>query len=168
LRASAYRGPGTVAWIRERWARAGVPVDRVDFLPYAPLAEALNAYRTIDVALDTFPYNGGVTTCDALAAGVPVVALAGERMIARQSAALLHAAMHPEWIAATPADYVRIAVDLARDPARAARREDVARGVARSPLCLVPAFVAGLERAYRTMIDLGARAGAAPPLEIDG
>ena len=170
LRASAYRGAGTVAWIRERWARAGVPVERVDFLPYAPLVEALNAYRTIDVALDTFPYNGGVTTCDALAAGVPVIALAGERMIARQSAALLHAAMHPEWIAATPADYVRIAVDVARDPARVAQREEFARGVSRSPLCLVPAFVAGLERAYRAMIDLGPRAGGSPasPLEIDG
>ena len=75
LRASAYRGSGTVAWVRERWARSGLPVDRVDFRPYLPLEEALHAYGEIDVALDTFPYNGGVTTCDALWNGVPVITL---------------------------------------------------------------------------------------------
>ena len=89
LRASAYRGAGTVACLREGWAAKGLPVDRIDFRPFVPLADAMAAYRDIDVALDTFPYNGGVTTCDALSMGVPVIALAGDRMIARQSAALL-------------------------------------------------------------------------------
>jgi predicted O-linked N-acetylglucosamine transferase (SPINDLY family) len=170
LRASAYRGAGTVAWLRERWARSGVPVDRIDFEPFLPLAEALQAYRGIDIALDTFPYNGGVTTCDALAAGVPLIALMGERMIARQSAALLSAALHPEWIAATPSEYVHIAAEVARDPARADRRAEVARAFARSPLCQVPEFVAALESAYLKMVELGPRRGrrVTNPLEIAG
>ena len=99
LRASAYSAPSTVAFVRERWARLGVPVERIDFAPYVPLPELHAAYAEIDVALDPFPFAGGVTTCDALAHGVPVVTLAGDRMVARQGAALLTAAGRPQWIA---------------------------------------------------------------------
>src|SRR5262249_12687950 len=110
LRASAYGGAGTVEQVRKRWAQLGLAPDAAERLPSLPLAEALRTYDDIDVALDPFPYNGGVTTCDALAMGVPVVALLGARMIGRQSAALLRAAGHPEWIAATEAEYADLAV----------------------------------------------------------
>ncbi len=119
LRASAYRGAGTVAWLRDRWTAAGLPVDRIDFRPFVPLRDAIAAYRDVDVALDTFPYNGGVTTCDALSMGVPVIALEGDRMIARQSAALLRAADRGDWIAATPERIRRL---------RRARRPERGRG----------------------------------------
>jgi predicted O-linked N-acetylglucosamine transferase (SPINDLY family) len=157
LRASAYRGRGTVEWLRERWTRLGIPVERIDFRPFVPLEQAIAAYADIDIALDTSPYNGGVTTCDALSMGVPVVALRGDRMIARQSAALLQAAGHPEWIAATPDDYVALAVRLARSPDLAQMRDDLWRSFSETPLCRVPAFVAALERAYELLIELGPR-----------
>jgi len=169
LRASAYRGHGTVAWLRKRWRRSGVPVDRIDFRPYVPLAEAMREYRQIDVILDTFPYNGGVTTCDALANGVPVITLAGERMIARQSAALLSAARHPEWIAADPDEYVRLAVDVAGDPAGEELRRTLVDALPAAPLCRVPEFVVALERAYGTLVEIGPHAAGAeptPPLVI--
>jgi predicted O-linked N-acetylglucosamine transferase (SPINDLY family) len=169
LRASAYRGQGTVAWLRERWARAGLPVDRITFRPYVPVAEAMRAYGAVDIALDTFPYNGGVTTCDALAQGVPVIALAGDRMIARQSAALLDAAGHPEWVAATPDDYVRLAVELAQAPDYNERRGELFAALPATALCRIPAFTSALESAYRLLIETGPRAdvGAAhPPLAI--
>jgi predicted O-linked N-acetylglucosamine transferase (SPINDLY family) len=159
LRASAYRGGGTVAFVRERWARAGLPIDRIDFLPYAPLADAMHSYRDIDVALDTFPYGGGVTTCDALAAGVPVVTLAGDAMVARQGAALLRAAGQPQWIAQTPADYVRLAAAVAGDARRADVRRDLALGLPASPLGRIAAFAAALERALRAMVEAGPRNG---------
>jgi predicted O-linked N-acetylglucosamine transferase (SPINDLY family) len=163
LRASAYRGAGTVAWLRERWARAGLPVDRIDFLPYLPLADAMRAYADIDIALDTFPYNGGATTCDAIAHGVPVIALLGERMIARQSAALLHAAGHPEWIAATTQEYVALAVRLAAATDYNATRDALFHGVPGSALCDVRGFARALERAFRAMIDAGSRDGRDTP-----
>jgi predicted O-linked N-acetylglucosamine transferase (SPINDLY family) len=170
LRAAAYAGASTVAWLRERWSAAGVPVDRIDFRPYVPLADAMRAYAGIDVALDTFPYNGGATTCDALAAGVPVVALAGGRMVARQGAALLAAAGHPEWVAADGDDYVRIATALAQPALLAALRPRLAHALPASPLCAVAPFVAALERAYAALVAAGpAPAGAArpaPPLVI--
>ncbi len=168
LRASAYRGPGTVAWLRERWRAAGMPVDRIDFLPFVPLEDAIASYRDIDVALDTFPYNGGVTTCDALSMGVPVIALAGDRMIARQSAALLHATGRDEWLAATPDEYVARAVEVAERVAAGEIREELFRAFPGTALCRVPEFVAGLERAYALLIATGPRAGEAlAPIAID-
>jgi protein O-GlcNAc transferase len=167
LRASAYRGTGTVAWLRDRWAAAGLPVDRIDFRPFVPLADAIAAYRDIDVALDTFPYNGGVTTCDALSMGVPVIAVTGDRMIARQSAALLRAADREEWIADTPDAYVALAVRVARSVAAGAAREALFRAFPGTALCRATEFVAALERAYRVMIETGPRCGdALPPIAI--
>jgi predicted O-linked N-acetylglucosamine transferase (SPINDLY family) len=159
LRASAYRGAGTVAWLRDRWAASGLPVDRVDFRPFLPLSDAIAAYRDIDVALDTFPYNGGVTTCDALSMGVPVIALSGDRMIARQSAALLHAAGHAEWIADTADDYVARATRVAAGVTAGHAREALFRDFPGTALCDAPGFVAALERAYRVMIETGPRGG---------
>jgi protein O-GlcNAc transferase len=101
---------------RAQFAAAGLPMDRIELLPMAPdIPSHLACYSRIDVALDPFPYNGTTTTCEALWMGVPVVALAGDRHIARVGASLLTAVGHPEWIAASPEEYVRIAVALARD-----------------------------------------------------
>lgn len=168
LRAAAYGRPETVAWIRDRWAARDLPVDRIDFLPWLPSAEALASYANVDVALDPFPFNGGVTTCDALAQGLPLVALRGDRPIARQSASLLAAAGRPEGIAASRDDYVRLAVELARTPDLRTARAARAAAVAASPLCDVDAFARRLERAYEAMVRSGPRDGhvVAPPIEI--
>jgi len=162
LRGAAYADASTVEAIRLRWAARGMPVDRVDFLPWLPLSDALASYASIDVALDPFPFNGGVTTCDALARGVPVVALLGDRPIARQSASLLHAAGHPEWIAVTPAAYVDLAVALATSNDLVRLRADLAASIARAPLCDVDAFTRRLERAFEAMIAAGPRDDRAP------
>ncbi|HEX4883668.1 MAG TPA: hypothetical protein VFX05_05980, partial [Casimicrobiaceae bacterium] len=164
LRAAAYAAPSTVAWVRERWARLGAPVDRMAFAPFVALDDLHRAYADVDVALDPFPFAGGVTTCDALAHGVPVVALRGDRMVARQGAALLGAAGHREWVADDTEGYVTLATALA-DPAQLERlRPALARGVAASPLMDVPRFVRAFERGCEAMRD--AAAGAREPLSI--
>lgn len=99
----------------------GIATDRVELLPRTlGTAEHLAQYARVDIALDTFPYNGTTTTCEALWMGRPVVTLRGDRHAARVGASLLTAVGHPEWIGATLDDYVRLAADLARDPARLA------------------------------------------------
>ncbi len=104
-----------------RFAACGLPADRVDLLERtAETAAHVALYHQVDIALDSFPYHGTTTTCESLWMGVPVVTLLGDRHVARVSASLLHAVGHPEWIAATPDDYVRIAAGLASDPARLA------------------------------------------------
>ena len=81
----------------------------------AGYAEVLAAYGRVDIALDTFPYSGTMTTMEALWMGVPVVALAGDRMTARQAAAHLTAAGLGDHIAGGLDEYRRIAVELAGD-----------------------------------------------------
>jgi predicted O-linked N-acetylglucosamine transferase (SPINDLY family) len=164
LRSSVYGGAGSVQWLRERWRDVGVPVERIDFRPYVPLEQAMQAYTEIDIALDTTPYNGGVTTCDALVSGVPVITSCGERMIARQSAALLHAAGHDEWVASSLADYVERAVAAADGALLARIRPALLEEVPRSRLCDVPRFVSTFEGALAQLAELGPRAqpGLAP------
>ncbi len=102
-------------WSR-RLTEAGLAPDRVTLLaPARDLPGHLAAYGQVDVALDPTPYNGTTTTCEALWMGVPVVALAGDRHAARVGASLLTAIGHPEWIAHSAGDYIRIAAALAVD-----------------------------------------------------
>ena len=111
------KSPGMDAdhW-RGRFAASGRPVERVDLLPMTSgTPEHLACYARVDVALDTSPYNGTTTTCEALWMGVPVVALAGDRHAARVGASLLAAVGHPEWVASSPAEYAGIAAGLAAD-----------------------------------------------------
>ncbi|MBI2517583.1 MAG: tetratricopeptide repeat protein [Opitutae bacterium] len=120
------KGPGLSApAMRTRYlhrlAAAGLPVERVELIERtAGTEEHLALYHRVDIALDTSPYSGTTTTCEALWMGVPVVTLRGDRHAARVSASLLTALGRPEWIATSVDDYVRIAVELTSDPTRLA------------------------------------------------
>jgi len=101
--------------------------ERVELLGRtAGVAEHLALYARVDVALDTFPYHGTTTTCEALWMGVPVVTLAGGHHAARVGVSLLTAIGRSEWIARDWNDYTAIAVALANDTAgRAAWRHSL-------------------------------------------
>jgi predicted O-linked N-acetylglucosamine transferase (SPINDLY family) len=100
-------------------ATAGIDPMRVETLDLAAgRREHLEAYARVHVALDTTPYNGTTTTCEALWMGVPVVTTLGDRHAARVSASLLRAAGFPEWIAEDEAAFARVAADLASDRSR--------------------------------------------------
>ncbi len=165
LRAAAYRAASTIGFVRDRWRALGVPVERVDFEPFVPLDALHEAYAGIDVALDPFPFTGGVTTCDALAHGVPVVTLHGQTMIGRQGAALLRAAGEDALVAANPDAYVAIAIELAAGATDTGARLERARRVAASPLCDVAGFTRALERGFVAITAAGPGPGA--PLAID-
>jgi protein O-GlcNAc transferase len=101
---------------RDRLERVGITKDRLVLLERTTdTAAHLAVYHRVDVALDTAPYHGTTTTCEALWMGVPVVTLAGDRHMSRVGASLLTAVGHPDWIANCPEDYVRIAASLAGD-----------------------------------------------------
>ena len=105
--------------LRRRLRAAGIADDRVELLSHTPdTASHLSLYARMDIALDTSPYNGTTTTCEALWMGVPGVTRQGDRHAARVGASLLTAIGHPEWIATTPEQYIETAATLASDPAR--------------------------------------------------
>jgi predicted O-linked N-acetylglucosamine transferase (SPINDLY family) len=100
----------------QAFAAEGIDAARIDALDLtAGRREHLEAYARVHVALDTTPYNGTTTTCEALWMGVPVVALLGDRHAARVSGSLLHAGGFGDWVAAEPADFSRIAAALVAD-----------------------------------------------------
>jgi predicted O-linked N-acetylglucosamine transferase (SPINDLY family) len=114
----------------------GISTDRIELLDRADAArDHLAVYGRVDVALDTFPYHGTTTTCEALWMGVPVVTLRGDRHASRVGASLLTAVGHPEWVATDKASYIRTATELASDPIRLATlRRGLRDEMKRSPL----------------------------------
>jgi predicted O-linked N-acetylglucosamine transferase (SPINDLY family) len=137
---------------REQLASQGVSPDRVHFVARQPRREYLETYHGIDVVLDTFPYNGHTTSLDALWMGVPVVTLAGRTAVGRAGLSQLTNLGLPELVAATPDEFVRIAVTLARDvPRLGALRAGLRDRMRDSPLMDAPAFARGVETAYRQM-----------------
>jgi predicted O-linked N-acetylglucosamine transferase (SPINDLY family) len=125
-------------------AEAGVARARIDVIePTATLRDHLGCYARMHIALDTLPYNGTTTTCEALWMGVPVVTLLGDRHAARVGASLLHASSCAEWVAATEAEFVARASALAADIAQlAALRQGLRARVAASTLCDQSAYAA--------------------------
>jgi predicted O-linked N-acetylglucosamine transferase (SPINDLY family) len=122
--------------LHERMRAAGIDESRVELLAFVKgIDEHLALYSRIHVALDTTPYSGTTTTCEALWMGVPVVTLAGDRHSARVSASLLRAAGFDELVASSGEDFARIAARCATDAQwRAAFRRDARARMQASPL----------------------------------
>ncbi|MEJ2033468.1 MAG: tetratricopeptide repeat protein [Deltaproteobacteria bacterium] len=134
--------------LRQRFARYGVAPERIALVKGASRKEYLAAYAHVDLLLDTFPFPGGTTTCEALWMGVPTVTLAGKTMLARQGASLLACAGLPDWIATNAEDYVAKAVAHASDLEKLDRlRAGLQRQVSASPLFDAPRFSRNFEMA---------------------
>jgi len=146
-----------------RLVAGGIEAERVVFDPPGKgTMETLRAYQRVDIGLDTFPYHGTTTTCEALFMGVPVVTRMGDVCAARVSGSILAAAGAPEWAAKTDEEFVAIAAGLAGDAAGLARtRAGLRERVLASALCDEAAFVARLEAAIRALwaAACGARDG---------
>ncbi len=123
--------------VLEKLATAAIPSDRVELLGlYDNPMDHLAAYSRVDVALDTFPYNGTTTTCEALWMGVPVVSLIGDRHASRVGLSLLSAVGHADWAAKNTEAYIEEAVELAHDRSlRQALRSSLRDDLAKSILC---------------------------------
>lgn len=139
--------------LRQRMRAQGLPPKRVDLHGRSSRAAYLQAHAEVDLLLDTFPFPGGTTTCEALWMGVPTLTLRGDRLIARQGSGLLLAAGLPDWIADDAAGYVAQAARRAADrPALADLRAALRQRVAASALCDARAFAADFSDALEGMV----------------
>jgi protein O-GlcNAc transferase len=113
--------PSNRAAVLARFARFGISSERIILEPPAEHFKFLQTYGKIDIALDTFPYNGGTTTMEALWQGVPVLTFNGDRWASRTSRTLVLAAGLAEWDMPSREEYVERAIALAISPETPAR-----------------------------------------------
>lgn len=140
--------------LRALFSRRGLDPDRVVRVPFAPASEALRFYQDIDISLDTYPYNGAITTLESLWMGVPVVSRSGRAFVSRYSRTYLAHLGRRSWLAATEADYIRRACELASDVVALQReRSSLRTRLARSLLCDGPAFTRQLEQLFERIVE---------------
>jgi predicted O-linked N-acetylglucosamine transferase (SPINDLY family) len=138
--------------VRRALREAGVAESRAAFLGRQSLANYLQTYREIDVALDPYPYGGGTTTCDALWMGVPVVSLMGRTAVSRAGSTLLSHVGLEHLVARSEAQYVELAAALIRDRSGLAElRRSLRRSLESSPIMDAPRFARDFESALRTV-----------------
>ena len=153
LKQRLFHDPAVQARYGQLFVDNDISPERVEFVGYIKdVASHLDLYNRVDIALDTFPYNGATTTCEALWMGVPVITLAGQAHAGRVGVSLLSAVGLDELIAETRDDYVAKSVQLASDLERlSALRGELRACMAASPLCDQVDLARAVENAYRTM-----------------
>jgi predicted O-linked N-acetylglucosamine transferase (SPINDLY family) len=153
LKAGAFGSEKTQQRLRQFLDEAGIGAERLELDGYKRAHDDhLALYQQLDVALDTFPYHGTKTTCEALWMGVPVVTLAGKTHASRVGVSLLNNLGLPELVADTTEEYVRLAVELAGDLPRLSHlRHTLRQRMEVSPLMDAPRFAQDIETAYRSM-----------------
>ena len=142
LKCMAINEPEFAQKLRDRFAAKGITPDRLHLVKYAKEGNNhLATYHDIDLALDTFPYNGTTNTCEALWMGVPVLTLVGNVHHARVGLSLLTAVGLTDLITYTSEDYIAKAIHLANNPAALlALRKNLRQRFEQSPLMNAPAF----------------------------
>jgi protein O-GlcNAc transferase len=152
--------------LRARFLRASVASERLDLRPATTaFNDHLLAYSDIDIALDTFPYHGTTTTCEALWMGVPVLTLLGTTHASRVGASVLSRTGLTEWIADSSDAFVAKAIAFTQDrPALSALRTRLRSQVSEAPLFSPVTVARELEALYATLTASHTNAGGLTPL----
>lgn len=150
LKAWSLDQEGARQMVLDTLKRHGVAPERIKLMPHTPDYRAhLTVYHEVDICLDTLPYNGTTTSCEALWMGVPVLTLRGERHASRVGATVLGAAGLPELVAADEDEFVAKALALASDlPGLVTRRANARANFAASPLADEKGFARAVEEVY--------------------
>jgi len=134
--------------VAEVFGTVGVSAERLEFVDYQAWPRYMETYQRIDLVLDPFPYGGGITTCDALWMGRPVVTLSGRTAVGRGGRSLLHNIGLGELVAGTEQEYADLAADIGR---WMAVRPELRQRLAESPVMDAAGLAGDIEAAYRFM-----------------
>jgi predicted O-linked N-acetylglucosamine transferase (SPINDLY family) len=136
---------GVRSGIERRFAKLGIAPERIKFEGWSKAGELLAAYHHVDLALDTQPYSGGLTTCEALWMGVPVITMPGQTFAGRHSTSHATNAGLGDFVAADLERYIRLAVDRANKLDQlSVLRGQIRERMEKSPLCDAPRFAEDL------------------------
>jgi protein O-GlcNAc transferase len=142
LKYTSMDDPSTISRIEEVFTSRDIEPARLIVEGGEPHAEFLGRYSAIDIALDTFPYSGGITSCEAMWMGVPVITFTGTLIASRHATSHLTCVGLTEFIAADEESYIETAQQLANDPDKLRNiRSNLRTRMASSPLCDGPRFV---------------------------
>jgi predicted O-linked N-acetylglucosamine transferase (SPINDLY family) len=138
--------------LRKRLEKAGIALDRVDMNTGVSRPDYLVAHAEVDIILDTFPFTGGTTTCEALWMGVPTLTLVGDTLLGRQGASMLTCAGLSQWVANSADEFVELAVKHVTNIDDLAQlRMQLRQQVLQTPLFDGIAFARQFEEALRGM-----------------
>ena len=152
LRGAQYESEDFCGWIRQTLAEHGIAEYRVLLEGPTKHAEFLETYQRIDIALDSWPYSGGLTTCEAMLMGVPVVTLPGPTFAGRHSATHLINAGLQELVTSSWDEYRQRVLELANDlPNLAVIRAGLRTVLHYSPVCDAPRFAHHFNNALRAI-----------------
>lgn len=152
LKDSLFDDPAGRLEVIDRFARLGIGEERLQLRGKTSHRDHLAAYGEVDIALDPFPMNGGISSWEALSMGSPVVAMLGHSQSSRISGAILHAMGLGEWVAEDSDGYLGIAQSKARDLAALAQlRGNLRSLVQASPAGNLDLYTRKVEQAYRNM-----------------
>lgn len=154
LRARFLDDEGTRQAMAERWQAVGAPLDRIQMFGPAPHAQLLEAYGEIDLALDPFPFGGGMTTLESLWMGVPVLTLLGDRPAGRQSASFMQVLDLPQFVAGNSTEYLQLAIKIQADrESLMTLRKTLRERMHASPLCDEQGFTSKLEEIFLRLLQ---------------
>ena len=160
LKAGVFSSAHIADAIKAQITQHGIAADRIETVAFLPRRQdAMALYNRVDIALDPFPYHGTTTTCEALAMGVPVISLVGDRHAARVGLSLLSAVGLSHLAVDSPDAFAAAAARLAADPAGLATlRASLRQQLIASPLCDGAAFSKRFGDAVLKCVDAAARA----------
>jgi predicted O-linked N-acetylglucosamine transferase (SPINDLY family) len=152
LKGGSYESPEVCERIRGIFAGHGIGGDRIRLEGHSPHYEVFERYNEVDVALDPWPYSGGLTTCEAMLMGVPVVTLPGPTFAGRHSATHLVNAGMPELVAKDWDEYRQRALELVGDlDSLSTIRAHLRQVLLQSAVCDAPRFARNLSNALRAI-----------------
>ncbi len=153
IKGTTLEDEGTRQLVVDRFAAQGLPPERLQLIGRTPtLEEHLDLYNGVDIALDTFPYNGTTTTCEALWMGLPVVSQSGDVHASRVGLSLLSSVGLGDLVAKNMGEYVKKAEILAADHERRLQlRKDLRKRMLSSALMDSQSVTRHIESAYRDM-----------------
>jgi protein O-GlcNAc transferase len=152
LKAKSFHDVNTCQYAINMFGERGIAAERITLQPSDPAPKYLQSYNLVDIGLDTFPFNGATTTCEAMWMGVPVITLAGTSYHSRSGVSALSNVGLTRLIANSPDEYISIAVNLSKDLRKLQSLREHLRGMMKdSPLCNAKGFTADLEKCYRSI-----------------
>lgn len=152
LKSKQYDTASFRAQILEIMGAEGIPEERIEFEGQTSHDDHLAAYNKIDIALDPWPYSGGLTTCEALYMGAPVITMPGPTFAGRHSTTHLMNAGLQQWVTDSWEEYSEKVIALANDLVELQRwRSTLRQKLRKSPVCDNKRFGAHLSVAFREM-----------------